>query len=150
MTVLTNATGVSSQQVDSERSSYFSRGFEITNFAYDEDPHIYGRRVEFGDAQEDTAIYDRIEIVRGANGLMTGAGDPGATVNMVRKRADSKTFRGNVSASYGSWNKQRYVGDISAPLNSDGSLRGRVVAGYQDQDSWLDRYGKRKKFLWRH
>ncbi|MBJ6966135.1 ferric-rhodotorulic acid/ferric-coprogen receptor FhuE, partial [Vibrio cholerae] len=39
-------------------------------------------------------------------------------------------------------------GDISAPLNSDGSLRGRVVAGYQDQDSWLDRYGKRKKFLY--
>ena len=146
--VLTNATGVSSQQVDSERSSYFSRGFEITNFAYDEIPTSMGDAWNFGDAQEDTAIYDRIEIVRGANGLMTGAGDPGATVNMVRKRADSKTFRGNVSASYGSWNKQRYVGDISAPLNSDGSLRGRVVAGYQDQDSWLDRYGKRKKFLY--
>lgn len=30
--VLTNATGVSSQQIDSERSNYFSRGFEITNF----------------------------------------------------------------------------------------------------------------------
>ncbi|HDR2710007.1 TPA: ferric-rhodotorulic acid/ferric-coprogen receptor FhuE [Enterobacter mori] len=146
--VLTNATGVSSQQVDSERSSYFSRGFEITNFAYDEIPTSMGDAWNFGDAQEDTAIYDRIEIVRGANGLMTGAGDPGATVNMVRKRADSKTFRGNVSASYGSWNTQRYVGDISAPLNSNGSLRGRVVAGYQDQDSWLDRYGKRKKFLY--
>ncbi|WP_409414706.1 TonB-dependent receptor plug domain-containing protein, partial [Escherichia coli] len=94
----------------SERSSYFSRGFEITNFAYDEIPTSMGDAWNFGDAQEDTAIYDRIEIVRGANGLMTGAGDPGATVNMVRKRADSKTFRGNVSASYGSWNKQRYVG----------------------------------------
>lgn len=146
--VLTNATGISSQHSDSERSSYFSRGFEITNFAYDEIPTSMGDAWNYGDAEGDTAIYDRIEVVRGATGLMTGAGDPGATVNMVRKRADSKILAGNVSASYGSWNKQRYVGDVSAPLNADGSLRGRVVAGYQDQDSWLDRYGKRKKFLY--
>lgn len=146
--VLTNATGISSQHGDSERSSFFSRGFNITNFAYDEIPTSMGDAWNYGDAAEDTAIYDRIEVVRGATGLMTGAGDPGATVNMVRKRADSKTLAGNISASYGSWNKQRYVGDISAPLNADGSLRGRVVGGYQDQDSWLDRYGKRKKFLY--
>lgn len=146
--VLTNATGVSSQQIDSERSSYFSRGFEITNFSYDDIPTSMGDAWNFGDATEDTAIYDRIEVVRGAAGLMTGAGDPGASVNMVRKRAESKQFTGNVNASYGSWNKQRYVADLSAPLNSDGSVRGRVIAGYQDQDSWLDRYGKRKKFLY--
>ncbi|MDY1036675.1 ferric-rhodotorulic acid/ferric-coprogen receptor FhuE [Lelliottia sp. CFBP8978] len=146
--VLTNATGVSSQQIDSERSNYFSRGFEITNFSYDDIPTSMGDAWNFGDATSDTAIYDRIEVVRGAAGLMTGAGDPGASVNMVRKRADSKGFIGNVSASYGSWNKQRYVADLAAPLNSDGSLRGRVIAGYQDQGSWLDRYGKRKKFLY--
>ena len=146
--VLTNATGVSSQQIDSERSNYFSRGFEITNFSYDDIPTSMGDAWNFGDATEDTAIYDRIEVVRGAAGLMTGAGDPGASVNMVRKRAESKQFTGNVNASYGSWNKQRYVADLSAPLNSDGSVRGRVIAGYQDQDSWLDRYGKRKKFLY--
>ena len=146
--VLTNATGISSQHVDSERSSFFSRGFNITSFAYDEIPTSTGDAWNYGDAAEDTAIYDRIEVVRGATGLMTGAGDPGATVNMVRKRADSKTLAGNLSVSYGSWNEQRYVGDISAPLNADGSLRGRVVGGYQDQDSWLDRYGKRKKFLY--
>jgi len=146
--VLTNATGVSSQQIDSERSNYFSRGFEITNFSYDDIPTSMGDAWNFGDATEDTAIYDRIEVVRGAAGLMTGAGDPGASVNMVRKRAESKQFTGNVNASYGSWNKQRYVADLSAPLNSDGSMRGRVIAGYQDQDSWLDRYGKRKKFLY--
>lgn len=146
--VLTNATGVSSQQIDSERSNYFSRGFEITNFSYDDIPTSMGDAWNFGDATGDTAIYERIEVVRGAAGLMTGAGDPGASVNMVRKRADSKTVAGNLSVSYGSWNKQRYVADLSAPLNADGSLRARVIAGYQDQDSWLDRYGKRKKFLY--
>lgn len=37
-------------------------------------------------SDSDTIIYDHIEVVRGATGLTTGAGDPSATVNMVRKR----------------------------------------------------------------
>jgi Outer membrane receptor for ferric coprogen and ferric-rhodotorulic acid len=40
------------------------------------------------------------------------------------------------------------VVDLSAPLNESGTVRGRVVTGYQDQDSWMDRYHKRKKFLY--
>jgi len=146
--VLTNATGISAQQDDSERSYYFSRGFQITDFSYDGIPTTTGDTWNYGDAAEDTAIYDRIEIVRGANGLMTGAGDPGATVNMVRKHADSKTATGSLSASYGSWNNQRYVADLSGPLSAEGSVRGRVIAGYQNQESWLDRYQKTKKFLY--
>jgi len=146
--VLENTTGIASENIDSERSSYFSRGFQISSFTYDDIPTSVSDTWNFGDAAEDTAIYDRIEVVRGATGLMTGAGSPAASVNMVRKQADSKTFTGNVSASYGSWNKQRYALDVAGPLNESGSVRGRVVAGYQDQDSWLDRYHKTKKFIY--
>ncbi|MDL4915860.1 MAG: ferric-rhodotorulic acid/ferric-coprogen receptor FhuE [Enterobacterales bacterium endosymbiont of Blomia tropicalis] len=146
--VLNNTTGISSNLIDSERSEYYARGFKTTNFTFDGIPTSVGDSWNFGDAASDTAIYDRIEVVRGATGLMTGAGSPSASVNMVRKHADSKTFTGTVSASYGSWNKQRYVADVSGPLNDDGSVRGRVVTGYQDQDSWLDRYHKTKKFLY--
>lgn len=146
--VLTNATGISTNLIDSERSEYYSRGFKVTNFSFDGIPTSVNDNWNYGDAASDTAIYDRIEIVRGATGLMTGAGSPSASINMVRKHADSKTFTGTVSASYGSWNKQRYVADLSAPLNQDGSLRGRVVTGYSGEDSWLDRYHKTKKFLY--
>lgn len=146
--VLTNATGLSTNLVDSERSEYYSRGFKVSNFTYDGIPTSTNDAWNYGDAASDTAIYDRIEIVRGATGLMSGAGSPSASINMVRKHADSKTFTGSLSASYGSWNKQRYVADLSAPLNADGSLRGRVVTGYTDQDSWLDRYHKTKKFIY--
>ncbi|MTD25902.1 ferric-rhodotorulic acid/ferric-coprogen receptor FhuE [Erwinia sorbitola] len=146
--VLDNTTGIATQLIDSERSAYFSRGFQITNYTFDDIPTSAADNWNYGDAGEDTAIYDRIEVVRGATGLMTGAGSPSASVNMVRKHADSKTVSGNLSASYGSWNKQRYVADLSAPLNETGSVRGRVIAGYQDQDSWLDRYHKSKKFLY--
>lgn len=146
--VLDNTTGVATEIIDSERTAYFSRGFYINNYTFDDIPTSVSDTWNFGDASEDTAIYDRIEVVRGATGLMTGAGNPGASVNMVRKHADSREFTGNVSVSYGSWNKQRYVADLSAPLNESGSVRGRVIAGYQDQDSWLDRYHKRKKFVY--
>ncbi|WP_147197042.1 ferric-rhodotorulic acid/ferric-coprogen receptor FhuE [Pantoea sp. CCBC3-3-1] len=146
--VLDNTTGIATEVIDSERSSYFSRGFQITNFTFDDIPTSVSDTWNFGDAGSDTAIYDRIEVVRGATGLMTGAGSPAASVNMVRKQADSKTFTGNLDASYGSWNKQRYVADVSGPLNEEGTVRGRVVAGYQDQDSKLDRYHKGKKFLY--
>ena len=146
--VLDNTTGIATSLIDSERSSYYSRGFEITDYTFDDIPSSVSDTWNFGDAAEDTAIYDRIEVVRGATGLMTGAGSPSASVNMVRKHADSKTFTGNLSASYGSWNKQRYVADVSGSLNEEGTVRGRVVAGYQDQDSWVDRYHKTKKFLY--
>lgn len=146
--VLDNATGVATALYDSERSAYYSRGFKITSFTYDDIPTSVNDDWNFGDAGSDTAIYDRIEVVRGATGLMTGAGSPAASVNMVRKHADSKTYTSSVSAEYGSWNTQRYVADVSAPLNASGTVRGRVIAGYQDQDSWLDRYHKSKKFLY--
>lgn len=146
--VLTNATGISTNLIDSERSEYYSRGFKVSNFTYDGIPTSVSDAWNYGDAASDTAIYDRIEIVRGATGLMSGAGSPAASINMVRKHADSKIFTGTLDASYGSWNKQRYVADLSAPLNSDGSLRGRVVTGYTDQASWLDRYHKTKKFVY--
>lgn len=110
--VLTNATGISTNLIDSERSEYYSRGFKISNFTFDGIPTSVNDTWNYGDAASDTAIYDRIEIVRGATGLMTGAGSPSASINMVRKHADSKTATGTLSASYGSWNKQRYVADL--------------------------------------
>jgi outer membrane receptor for ferric coprogen and ferric-rhodotorulic acid len=146
--VLTNTTGVSVTWYDSERPTFYSRGFAIDNFSFDDIPTSLSDGTAFGDDGSDTAIYERIEVVRGATGLMSGSGNPAASVNMVRKHADSKTFKGNVSASYGSWDKQRYVLDASAPLGESGAVRGRVVAGYQDQNSYLDRYKKEKKFLY--
>lgn len=145
---LANVTGISASQNDSERVDFYSRGFYINNYTYDDIPSTQTGAWNFGETDGDSAIYERIDIVRGATGLMTGTGNPGAAINMIRKKADSKTFAGDLSASYGSWDNERYVADLSGPLNGTGSLRGRVVTGYQDQDSWVDRYHKRKKFLY--
>lgn len=145
--VLANTTGVSAARIDSSRTNFYARGFFISNFAYEDMPTFLDNRWNFNDTAGDTAIFDKIEVVRGAAGLMSGTGNPSAYVNMVRKHADSKEFKGNVSATYGSWDKQRYVLDLQAPLTESGAVRGRVIAGYQDNDSWLERNHYRKKFV---
>ncbi|EPE2229730.1 ferric-rhodotorulic acid/ferric-coprogen receptor FhuE [Cronobacter turicensis] len=146
--VLENTTGVTVSRIDTSRTNFFARGFYISNFAYEDMPTFLDNRWNFGDTAGDTAIYDKIEVVRGAAGLMSGTGNPSAYVNMVRKHADSQTFKGNVSATYGSWDKQRYVIDVQSPLVESGKVRGRVVAGYQDNDSFVERNHYRKKFIY--
>ncbi|UXD97010.1 ferric-rhodotorulic acid/ferric-coprogen receptor FhuE [Cronobacter sakazakii] len=146
--VLENTTGVTASRIDTSRTNFFARGFYISNFAYEDMPTFLDNRWNFGDTAGDTAIYDKIEIVRGAAGLMSGTGNPSAYVNMVRKHADSQTFKGNISATYGSWDKQRYVMDVQSPLVESGKMRGRVVAGYQDNDSFVERNHYRKKFIY--
>ncbi|MDW8847819.1 ferric-rhodotorulic acid/ferric-coprogen receptor FhuE [Erwinia sp. MMLR14_017] len=146
--VLYNTTAIQEGVADMDRRTYYSRGFLIDNYMVDGIPTVFETRWNLGDSQSDTAMFERIEVVRGASGLMTGTGNPSASINMIHKHADSREFAGNVSASYGSWNKQRYVADLSAPLSESGNVRGRIVAGYQDGNSFVERYSAEKKFLY--
>ncbi|SPJ32128.1 ferric-rhodotorulic acid/ferric-coprogen receptor FhuE [Kushneria phyllosphaerae] len=145
--VLSNTTGVSARHIDSDRVRFSARGFDINSYQYDGIPTLNtDSRWYFGEGAQNTAIYDRVEVVKGANGLMTGAGNPGASVNFVRKHADSRELTGSVSGTLGSWDKQRGVVDVTTPLTESGDVRARFIGGYEDGDSPLDRYSKRKKF----
>jgi outer membrane receptor for ferric coprogen and ferric-rhodotorulic acid len=142
--VLDNTTGVSSNAYDSERVVFWSRGFQIENMSYDGVPIASSLNISSADASLDPSIYERIEVIRGATGLLTGAGSPSANINFVRKHADSRTPQADVSLSYGSWNTQRETVDVSAPLNESGSIRGRFVAAHEEGDSYIDRYHNQK------
>lgn len=69
-------------------------------------------RWNLGDVFFDMVFFERVEVVRGAIGFMIGTGNLFAVINMVRKYAISREFKGDVSAEYGSWNKERYVADL--------------------------------------
>jgi len=138
--VLDNTTGVQSTAYDSERVIFWSRGFLIENMAYDGVPVASGLNAQSADGSLDTSIYERIEVIRGATGLLSGAGSPSAMIDFVRKHADSQTPQADLTLSYGSWNTKRVVADGSTPLNASGSVRARVVATHEDGDSYLDRY----------
>ncbi|OLU17544.1 TonB-dependent siderophore receptor [Pseudomonas sp. PA1(2017)] len=117
------------------RQTYYARGFEIDNLMYDGIPSGYNG-VGVG-VQPNLAMFDRVEIVRGATGLVTGAGNPSAAVNMVRKRplADQHV---TLTGAAGSWDDYRGEVDASSPLNESGTLRGRVVTSYRDANSFVD------------
>ena len=85
----------------------------------------------------DFAIYDRLEVERGAAGLFRGAGEPGGIANIVRRRAPS-AFQFNGSASVGSWASFRLVGDVGGPLFGTDRVRGRVIAAYDNRESFVD------------
>ncbi|PEQ14864.1 TonB-dependent siderophore receptor, partial [Piscirickettsia salmonis] len=83
---LANTTGITLQQSPQAGKYVYSRGFRNTSYQYDGIPldrSMYGRASNFGGG---TAIYDRVEVLRGATGLLQGAGKPSASVNLVRKR----------------------------------------------------------------
>lgn len=134
-TALENSATINVEQVETDRTYYTSRGFELSNFQVDGlglplvNSNSHGRM--------DAALYERIEVVHGANGVMTGVGSPSATVNMVRKRPKSET-KGSVVASLSSWSGKRLEGDFTGALTD--SVRGRVVLVGDDRESYLDRY----------
>ncbi|WP_085676994.1 MULTISPECIES: TonB-dependent siderophore receptor [unclassified Pseudomonas] len=117
------------------RQSYSARGFDIDNLMYDGIPSGYTGWVV--GAQPNLAMFDRVEVVRGATGLVTGAGNPSAAINFVRKRplAEQKV---TLTGAAGSWDDYRGEVDASSPLNDSGTLRGRVVASYRDANSYID------------
>jgi outer membrane receptor for ferric coprogen and ferric-rhodotorulic acid len=136
--LLSQVTGVNVEKVETDRTYYNSRGFDITNFQVDGVglPLIWG--IQFGDL--DTVLFDRVETVRGANSMMTGTGNPSATINYVRKRP-TRDFQLKAAAQYGSWNDYRLEADVSGPLVASGALSGRLIYANQDRDSYLDYYG---------
>ncbi len=89
------------------------------------------------------SIYERVEIVRGATGLLTGAGDPSASINLVRKHAESRAFKASVTGTAGSWDRRRVETDISGALNG-GAIRGRLAAKYEAGDTYFDRQSTEK------
>lgn len=137
--LLNNITGVSTTRTD-ERQSAFARGFQIDYYLVDGMPS----NLTLGAGDPDLSIYDRVEVVKGANGLITGAGSPAMALNLIRKRANAKEFTGKVEASVGSWDSYSSSADLSAPLNSDGSLRGRVFVKHSDEKSFMDFYEKER------
>ena len=141
------ATGITVQAFESDRINYYSRGFQIDAYQYDGVPIPRDGVWQFGDNNPDMALYDHIEIVRGANGLMQGAGEPGASVNFVRKRP-TETFQGSIATTLAYPKGGRVEVDVAGPLNEAGSLRGRLVGMVDDRDGTLDRYHKEKYALY--
>ncbi|MDR5836285.1 TonB-dependent siderophore receptor [Caballeronia sp. LZ034LL] len=142
---LRHVTGVTVEPYDSYATDFMSRGFHITNLQFDGVGTPLEYTSQYGDI--DTALYDRIEVLRGADGLNAETGNPSATVNFVRKRPTYQ-FQASGNVSYGSWDTKRVDLDLSGPLNQAGTVAGRLVAVHQDGNSWTDRLQPSKDIVY--
>jgi len=139
--VLAASPGIVVDRVETDRVYYSARGFEITNFQYDGLGMPLPYEIVNGDV--DTSMFERVEVIRGSNGLMTGLGNPSATVNYVRKRPTTDT-NASMALTYGSWDAHRVETDLSGSLTENGRVRGRMVGAYENKNSYLDRYEKER------
>lgn len=142
--VLDIATGVNVERVETDRTYYNARGFDIKNFQID------GTGVPLHWANVvgalDSALYEKVEVVRGANGLLVGTGNPSASLNFIRKRPGNN-FEGSVKATVGGWNKRRVEADVSTPLTESGDWAARVIAVQRSADSYLDNYSNQRAVM---
>ena len=92
-------TGITVDEWETNRTSFSARGFDVMLTQVDG----LGMTNDWGlvEGQLDTYVFERIELIRGANGLLTGVGNASGTVNYVRKRPTNNDG-GEVIATAGS------------------------------------------------
>ncbi len=144
--VLANSTGITLYKSPMGGNYVFSRGFRVDSYQFDgvNRAFYYPQANSFTSS---TVILDRVEVIRGATGLLQGAGSPSAAVNLVRKRPLDEN-QVQVMASGGSWNHFRADIDATGPLNEAGSLRGRGVVSHSDRDYFYDNAKSRNTVLY--
>lgn len=132
--VLQQAPGMTIQPYQLLTTGYYARGFKVDSFQQDGVPILMGNTAS---PPQDMVMYERVEILRGANGLMQGTGNPSATVNLVPKRAQ-KEFAAHGTVSAARWGRYRAEADVGGPLNENGTLRARLAASHEDRDFFYD------------
>lgn len=109
---------------DSGRSSIYARGYEYDEYSVNGLPaqmqSIYGNLPNL-------AAFDRVEIMRGPNGLFNSTTEMGGVVNLVRKRPTAE-LKGSVTAGVSYPMGYNLAGDIGGGFNADGSVKGRIIA----------------------
>ncbi|RUR70695.1 TonB-dependent siderophore receptor [Variovorax guangxiensis] len=133
--VLRQTPGIVADRLD-ERVQFTSRGFALGTMI--DGVPTFGFNSVAGEASMlSTAIYDRVEVLRGSAGLLNGVGSPGGAINLVRKRPTTE-FSGHVTGGLGSWNRYNGEVDVGGPLNAAGTLRGRFVASRTAGNSFIE------------
>lgn len=115
---------------------FFARGFEISNLRID------GGAVGVTSSYDaigsiGLSRYDRVEVLRGADGLFSGNGEAGGVISLVRKRPlDERASTAELS--YSNWNRATVSYDYSTPLTKDGDVRARMILSAEKGDTFYN------------
>ncbi|MFD4837388.1 TonB-dependent siderophore receptor [Achromobacter sp. NPDC058515] len=134
---LAQTTGVTKTARNFGNHKFSIRGFTVDDNNYLVDGVAGIVYAPVGWLPIDTAVFDRVEVLRGAGGLMLGSADPSGAINMVRKRPRGEAHL-DMAATAGSWDNYRMELDGGGPINASGTVRGRLVTAYQDRHYFYD------------
>jgi catecholate siderophore receptor len=129
--------GVGIAQGEGNRDTPIFRGNSSTS-----DFYVDGIR---DDVQYFRDLYnvERVEALKGPNGMIFGRGGVGGVINRVSRQADWQPSR-ELALQLGSWQDRRVTGDLGRSVNP--RLAMRVTGVYEKSDSYredtgLERYG---------
>lgn len=121
--------GVVAAQGEGNRDAMIFRGNNTTG-----DFFVDGLR---DDVQYYRDLYniDRVEVLKGSNGMIFGRGGAGGVINRVTKEANWTPIR-EITGQFGSFSHKRFTADLGQPINSIASAR--LNAMYEHSDSYRD------------
>jgi outer membrane receptor for ferric coprogen and ferric-rhodotorulic acid len=139
------ATAIQVEEVSTNLTQFLTRGFEIKNTQIDGVglPNGWGIVTN----AMDTYGFDKIEVIRGANGLLTGVGNAAGTLNFVRKRPTNEA-QGHFGVTGGTWNRRRVEADYSTPFTADGTWAGRFIVATEESDSHLRDFETERTYIY--
>lgn len=131
-------------------NAYYTRGLSANNVQLDgvaDSGLVPGGLNLEGSNIAAMAMYDHVEVLRGADGLYGGLGDSSGTINMVRKRP-LRDAQAKFNATAGSWDTYQTEADLTGPLALDGKLRGRIVLARKDARYFTDHARSRNDLVY--
>ncbi|UKA12901.1 TonB-dependent siderophore receptor [Photobacterium damselae] len=109
--------------------NFYIRGFQLTT----NEGYLRNGERKYSLIQEPVEMYDRVEIMKGSQGLLYGMNGHGGIVNMVTKQPEG-IRKTRISQDVGSDNFYRSVVDTTGPAND--RMRYRVIASKQTKDNF--------------
>ena len=101
--------------------------------------------VTFGNADPKIVDVQRVEVLRGPQGTLFGAGSLSGVVRFISNKPDLEKFSGSVETTGASTDHGGTSADIYGVLNApliEGKLGARLVAYYDNDAGWVDDAGR--------
>jgi outer membrane receptor protein involved in Fe transport len=139
----------SSGNYNDEDSDISIRGIDSTAGAattgiYVDDTPIQTRHLNFGTVNPYPALFDldRVEVLKGPQGTLFGAGSEGGTIRFITPEPSLTTYSGYARAEYGSIDGGGQNYEAGAAFGGpiiDGLLGFRVSASFREDGGWVNR-----------
>jgi iron complex outermembrane receptor protein len=83
--------------------------------------------------QEDVAMLEKIEFIKGPGGFLVSHNEPGGFINAITKQPTKETIA-NINGGFGSYNMVRLTADFGGMLKKSGKISYRFNAGVHNQE----------------